>query len=235
MKKNIPSYDTRSFWIKALLNLPTLKDKHEKILELTSATETRLYPGYVLEKLYYTGSFPKLAPYIDDLFTLAHGSIDIGYKPESILYWLRICVESEKILEKEMSKVIELGKIAQKKNLKPEFIYYELWGFTNLDYLTSDHLSSIIDIMQHAMETNLDPYDVFHWLRVNLHIHHESNKDISKLINKVLERINNKNEPIDFLVKLQEKHFEENPSHVTKVASSIEFTHIVGRAYSKKK
>ena len=170
MTKQILPHDTRSFWIKALLNLPMLKSKHEKILKLTSATEGRLYPGYVLEKLYYTGSYPKLTPYIDELFNLAHGSIDLGYKPESILYWLRICVDSEKVTKQEMPKIIKLGKIAQQKNLKPEFIYYELWGFTNLSYLTEQHISSIVQIMEHTMTTNLEAYDVFHWLRVNLEI-----------------------------------------------------------------
>ena len=110
MTKQILPHDTRSFWIKALLNLPMLKSKHEKILKLTSATEGRLYPGYVLEKLYYTGSYPKLTPYIDELFNLAHGSIDLGYKPESILYWLRICVDSEKVTKQEMPKIIEFAK-----------------------------------------------------------------------------------------------------------------------------
>lgn len=227
--------DPRLFWIEALTQIPALKNKRAKILKLSNATDDRLYPGYVLEKFYYISSSPKLTPYIDDLFELAHGAIELGYKPESTLYWLRTCSESEKLTKQTMSKFIDLGKIAKQKNLRPEFIYFELWGFTNLKYLTKKHILSIMQIMKYTMITNLDPYDVFHWLRVNLEINSGNEKIITELINELLNRVRTKNNPIDFLVEMQEKHFKENPTNVIKVASSIESTHIVGRDYSKKR
>lgn len=165
---------------------------------------------------------------------MAHGSIDLGYKPESILYWLRICVDSEKVTEREMPEIIKLGKIAQQKNLKPEFIYYELWGFTNLSYLTEQHISSIIQIMEHTMTTNLEPYDVFHWLRVNLEIYSYSNKEVTQLLTELLNKIIENKKPIDYLVEIQERHLQENPTDINKIASSIESTHIVGRSYKSK-
>jgi hypothetical protein len=212
--------DTRTFWIQSLAELPILNGRFNQILDLAEASADRMYPGFVCEKLYYACSSERLHPFIDDIFKLGHTSVELGYKPESVLYWLRVAVESEKIQDSDLESVLKLGKTAQEKKLKPEFIYYELWGLTNYDVFGKDEISKVVDITQRSMEQDLDPYDVLHWLRINTEI------DSNGILQETLYKLENKENPIRYLADRGISYLRENPGSITKVADKIVEIHI---------
>ena len=221
----IPLHDTRTFWNRAIVELPGLHDRRTEIARLIGALDHRMYPGFVLEKLYYCCVFPKFHPFVDELFGLAHGNIGLEYKPESVLYWLRIC--SEKIADLEIKNVFQLGRIAQDRKIKPEWIFYELWGFTNIPYLKDQDIAAVIQIMKYAMLTEVDPYNVFHWLRVGLEIDFQTQKDAGNTLLETLRRIRETDAPVEHLVRKQEIYFSEYSSRFQSIASAIETNHIL--------
>jgi len=223
--QRLPS-DTRIFWIRALLALPVLRNKFKQILDLAEISADRLYPGFVCEKLYYAASSKKLGSFVDDLFELGSVSVKLGYKPESILYWLRVVVESKKILNKDIKKIILLGKTAQQRKLKPEFIYYELWGFTNYALLTTENVSSIIEIIQCSMEKGLDPYDIMHWLRINLEICIREKSNVNEILEETLSKIKYSEEAVSYLAEKGLSYLNENQKVLTEFANDIVNIHI---------